>query len=190
MTRQRLSSVMAAGIVLAILGALSLEGCKQHEHPSEHPDNAVKSGGLTQDQLADAIEGHIQKEAAAHDRAFPITDERSGQQLRLTLVKVHRDKLTKVGQDRYFACVDFKAPDGKLFDVDFFMDGPDREKLTFSKFTIHKEDGKERYTWHEEGGVWKQKPVEAVEESKEEPPKQSEKQPAEQPQEHPSEHPK
>jgi len=186
MTRQRLSCVMAAGVVLAIMGVSFLVGCRR----AEHPENAGKSGGLTKDQLADAIEGHIQMEAAAHDGAFPISDERSGQQLHLTPVKVHRDKLTKVGQDRYFACVDFKAPDGKLFDVDFFMDGPDKEELTFSKFTIHKEDGKERYTWHEEGGVWKQKPVEAVEEPKEEPPKQSQKQPAEQPKEHPSEHPK
>ncbi len=186
MTRQRLSVAMAAGIVLAILGVLPLEGCKRHEHPSEHPDNAGKSGSLTKDQLADAIEGHIQKEAAAHDGAFPISDEKSGQQLHLTLVKVHRDKLTKVGQDRYFACVDFKAPDGKLFDVDFFMDGPDKEKLTFSKFTIHKEDGKERYTWHEEGGQWKQEPIETADEPKE----KAAEQPTEHPQEHPSEHPK
>ena len=176
-----LSRVVAAAITLAILGVLSLEGCKRLEHPSEHPGDAGKTGDLTKDQLADAIQGYIQKEAVAHDGAFPISDEKSGQQLRLTLAKVHRDKLAKVGQDHYFACVDFKAPDGKVYDVDFFMKGPDKDRLAFSKFTIHKENGKERYTWHEEGGVWKQEPIETAEQPKE--------QPSERAKEHPSEHP-
>ncbi len=182
MIGQRSSVAMAAAIALTILGILSLAGCKRLEHPSEHPGDAGKKGDLTKDQLADAIQGYIQKEAATHDGAFPISDEKSGKQLRLTLAKVHRDKLARVGQDHYFACVDFKAPDGKVYDVDFFMDGPDKDKLTFSKFLIHKEDGKERHTWHEEDGLWKQKPVEAVEQPKE--------QPSEHPKEHPSEHPK
>jgi hypothetical protein len=37
------------------------------------------------------------------------------------------------------------------------MEGPDKEHLTTTEVTVHKKDGKARYTWHEEGGLWKKK---------------------------------
>ena len=97
----------------------------------------------------------------------------------MTLDKVHRDRLSKVGKDTYFACADFRTPEGKIYDLDVFMKGPDKDNLTFSEFMVHKEAGKERYTWYEQGGVWKKKPVGTAPE-----------QPKKRPTEHPSEHPK
>ncbi len=173
-------------VVLAItLACLSANGCKKREHPAEHPAEAPKESGLTKDQLADAIEAYINGQAAANEGYFPITDEKTGGQLQMTLVKVHRERLAKVGPDHYFACVDFKTPEGKLYDVDFFMKGPDRDNLTFSEFMIHKEDGRERYTWHEENGIWKTEPVEAAEQPAE-PPKEEPNAPPEEEQSSPA----
>ena len=188
--------------VLAImLTYLSTNGCKKREHPVEHPESSAEKAALTQDQLADAIEAYIKSQAAANEGYFPITDEKTGQQLQMTLVKVHRERLAKVGEDRYFACVDFETPDGKLYDVDFFMKGPDKDNLIFSEFMIHKEDGRERYTWYEEGGIWQINPVETAEQPEEQPKEEPNEPPAEEPNEpntppeepnkpeHPTEHP-
>jgi len=73
--------------------------------------------------------------------------------------KVHRARLSKVADDKYFACADFTTKDGKVYDLDVFMVGPDKDSLEFSEFSVHKEDGVERYTWYEEDGLWKKKDV-------------------------------
>jgi hypothetical protein len=156
-----------AAVVSIALACISIK-CYCAEHP-EHPTGKQKPAGLTKDQLADAIEAYIKKEAAANNGNFPITDEKSGEKLQLTLERVHRERLARVGDDKYFACVDFKNTKGTIYDVDFFMKGTSKENLTFSEFMIHKVDGKARYTWHEENGVWKRKPVESAEQPKEKP---------------------
>ena len=176
-----------AAVVAAALACMPMSGCR--EHPGEHP-SASQGSDLTKEQLADAIEAYIQKQAAAHDGAFPIVDEKSGQDLHLTLIRVHRERLAKVGADHYFACVDFKSPEGKVYDVDFFMKGTDKDNLAFSEFMIHKEDGKERYTWYQENGIWRRKPVGEAGQPAEKPKEQPKEHPTEHPTEHPSEHPK
>lgn len=166
--------------VLAIaLAYLSITGCKNHEHPAEHPSASGEDTSVTKDQLADAIEAYVEKEAVAHGGYFLAFDGKTDQELKLTLDKVHRARLSKVGRDTYFACADFRTPEGKIYDLDVFMKGSDKDNLTFSEFMIHKEAGKERYTWYEQGGVWKKKPVGTATE-----------QPKEHPTEHPSEHPR
>lgn len=114
-------------------------------------------------------------------------DEKTGEMLKLKLDRVHRERLSRVGENTYFACADFITPDGKVYDLDVFMEGTDKDNMKFSKFTIHKEAGKERYTWYEEGGLWKQK---LVAEAAEEHPKEKEKEhPEEKEKEPPKEHP-
>ena len=41
--------------------------------------------------------------------------------LALELVKVHDDRFSSLGGNKYFACVDMKGADGKMYDIDFFM---------------------------------------------------------------------
>lgn len=168
-------------VVLLLIASL----CFAAEKPkaAEHPGAAMgKADELTKAELADAVAAYIKKEASANKGFFPITDDKTGQKLNLELEKVHRERLSKVGKDQYFACVDFKTADGKKkYDIDFFMKGTNKNNLTFSEFVIHKENGKERYKWYEEGGVWKKKPVEETKKSQEQPVKP----PAEKPAEHP-----
>ena len=174
--------VAVSAIVLAYLSI----NCYAGEHP-EHPTGKEKPAGLTKEQLADSIEAYIQKAAADNNGNFPVTDEKTGEKLQMKLINVHRERLSKVGPEEYFACVDFKSAEGKMYDVDFFMKGSSKDNLTFSEFMIHKVQGKARYTWYEENGVWKRK---SVEEKPKEKPKEEPNEPNEQPKEHPHEHPK
>lgn len=148
--------------VIVVLG-VSMWGCKDHEHPTEHPDEhpakTSEQTSISKDQLADAVEAYVAKESAGESGYFEAVDEKTGQTLQLKLDKVHRKRLSKVGDDLYFACADFTTPQGKVYDLDVFMKGKDKDSLSFSKFSIHKEDGVERYTWYEEDGIWKKKPV-------------------------------
>ncbi len=142
-------------ILAFVLVSLVVTGCKKHEHP----EGAQKQTGITKDELADAIESYVKKESETHEGYFVVFDKEAGEELKLTLDKVHRKRLSKVGEELYFACADFKTPEGKIYDLDVFMTGTNKDNLTFSKFMVHKETGKERYTWYEEGGIWKTKPV-------------------------------
>jgi hypothetical protein len=74
--------------------------------------------------------------------------------LALDLIKVHDDRFSSLGGDKYFACVDMRGTDGKIYDIDFFMVvRPD--KLTVTETSVHKINGKPLYNWKQENGVWK-----------------------------------
>ena len=64
------------------------------------------------------------------------------------------DRLTGLGNDVYFACADFQASNGKVYDLDIFMNGKSSENLGVTKIIVHKEDGVQRYSWREKDGVW------------------------------------
>ena len=129
------------------------------EHPQEEgsPDVAVER--LTVDQLAEAITEWVEEEAAANGGFVVIEHPDTGDTLELKLDKVHRERLSRVGEQTYFACADFVGRDGTPYDLDVFMRGPNREALETTEVTLHKENGVARYTWYEEDGVWKKRPA-------------------------------
>lgn len=138
------------------------------EHP-EHPEEAKhpKAPPLTKETLAQAIRAHI--EASLQEGYFLFTDPEGGEALKLTLLKVHEDKLASLGDQVYFACTDFRGTNAHTYDLDFFLKDAGDGKLTVTDTMLHKKDGKPRYLWKEEKGVWKRLP----------PPKSSEAPPAE-----------
>jgi len=77
--------------------------------------------------------------------------------LELELIKIHKDKLAGLGDDTYFVCADFKATDGNTYDIDIFMQGKSKDDLKPTEKIVHKINGKPRYKWYEEGGIWKRK---------------------------------
>jgi hypothetical protein len=102
------------------------------------------SGGLKE-----FISGYSAKSA---DKKFHMPYQRKD--LALDLVKVHDDRFSSLGGNKYFACVDMKGNDGRMYDIDFFMTvGSD--KLTVTETSVHKINGKPLYNWKEEKGVWK-----------------------------------
>lgn len=127
------------------------------EHPKEHPkEHPQDKAALNPETLAEEIEQYVNNESKLKGGYFLLYDEKSKTPLVLTLDKVHKDKLSKVGDDNYFACSDFKGTDGKNYDLDFFMKKSD-SGLIVTELTVHKVNGAPRYTWFEEEGLWKRK---------------------------------
>ena len=90
------------------------------------------------------------------DKKFHMPYQRKD--LALDLIKVHDDRFSSLGGDKYFACVDMKGSDGRIYDIDFFLvlrPG----KLTVTETSVHKINGKPLYNWKEEKGIWKKVPI-------------------------------
>jgi len=126
------------------------EETKKSEHP-EHPNKGGKE--VSTADISAGIKKHIAAESKkSSDKKFHTNYE--GKDLALDLVKVHDDRLSSLGDGKYFACVDMKATDGTTYDIDFFMSGrPGAMKVT--ETSVHKVNGKPLYNWKEENGVWK-----------------------------------
>jgi len=101
------------------------------------------------DGLKRFIRGYAEK---SPDKKFHIPYQRKD--LALDLVKIHDDRFSSLGGDKYFACVDMKGNDGKIYDIDFFM-SVKPGKLSVTETSVHKINGKPLYNWKEEKGVWK-----------------------------------
>jgi len=144
-------------IVTAFLSTLALaQEKKEHpkeEHPKEHPEHPKTAKKMSTDDIDKAIRAHIEKTAAASGGKFPVKDDVLNKTWDLELVKVHNDKLQALADGRYFACVDFKAADGTMVDVDFFMKKAG-DALEVTDTTVHKINGKARYGYQEKDGVW------------------------------------
>lgn len=130
------------------------EQSKQSEHP-EHPEQAVKQTASIE-SMAKAIEDYVTSDSELKGGYFLIYDQKAQLPLLLNMTKVHKERLAKVGDNLYFACCDFKEKSGKMFDLDFFMEAENGE-LFVTEVMIHKEEGKARYSWFEENGIWKRK---------------------------------
>jgi hypothetical protein len=99
--------------------------------------------------LKEFISGYAAKSA---DKKFHMPYNRKD--LALDLVKVHDDRFSSLGGNKYFACVDMKGSDGKMYDIDFFM-AVQGSKLNVTETSVHKINGKPLYNWKQEGSVWK-----------------------------------
>jgi hypothetical protein len=129
---------------------------KEETKTGEHPEHPKKGGGekkVTKSEISAGIKQHIRTESGkSADKKFHVNYE--GKDLALDLIKVHDDRLSSLGDEKYFACVDMKATDSTTYDIDFFMSGkPGAMKVT--ETSVHKVNGKPLYNWKEEGGVWK-----------------------------------
>ncbi len=164
MTGQRiLGSVVIVTVALWAMACRANAAEHPAEQPAEHPKAAKqevkKAEPVTKEELAKAIEEYVKKDARLKGGYFLVYDKVAKKALVLTLDKVHKKRLATLGHQKYFACADFRTPEGKVYDLDIFMKGPSKDQLKVKKITVHKEDGKARYTWYEEGGVWKMKPA-------------------------------
>jgi hypothetical protein len=99
--------------------------------------------------LKEFISGYAAK---SPDKKFHIPFQRKD--LALDLVKVHDDRFSSLGGSKYFACVDMKGKDGRMYDIDFVMN-VQTDKLTVTETSVHKINGKPLYNWKQQGGVWK-----------------------------------
>jgi hypothetical protein len=134
----------------------------QQSQPQQLPQTrtGAPQAAMTEATMSDAsdglkrfISGYAAKSA---DKKFHMPYQRKD--LALDLVKLHDDRFSSLGGDKYFACVDMKGADGKIYDIDFFM-VLQPGKLTVKETSVHKINGKPLYNWKEQKGVWKKVPV-------------------------------
>ena len=138
----------------------------QGEHPTttkkvEHPTSSitpqiVQGEKITMQNLARAIEDFVEADIILRG-AFLVIDPKTNAVLKLRLEKVHKERLSHIGEDIYFACADFNAKNGKVYDLDIFLQGSNTDNLTVTEISVHKEDGTARYGWQEENGIWSKK---------------------------------
>src|SRR6266545_3359210 len=153
--------IISIAVALFVTPTMSSFAQEHPEHPTkkeetkkgEHPKKGGEEKKVTKSEISAGIKKHISSESGkSSDKKFHTNYE--GKDLALDLIKVHDDRLSSLGEGKYFACVDMKAADGKTYDIDFFMSGkPGNMKVT--ETSVHKVNGKPLYNWKEENGVWK-----------------------------------
>ena len=138
-----------------LLVSLSFMG-EHPEHP-EHPEYpSKKTTPVSAQAVGKAVAEFIASDAKLKGGKFMVFDGTTNEVLQLDLLKIHMDRLTGIGNDTYFACADFQASNGKVYDLDIFMNGKTPDNLDVSEIIVHKEEGVQRYGWREEKGVWVQ----------------------------------
>ena len=142
--------------IIFIICAISML-VAQGEHPTTSITPQIVQGEkITLQNLARAIKGFVEADIILRG-AFLVIDPNTDTVLKLNLEKVHKERLSHVGEDIYFACADFNAENGKVYDLDIFLHGTNTDNLTVTEISVHKEDGTARYGWQEENGIWSKK---------------------------------
>ena len=120
----------------------------------EHPEHPTAEKKISVDDLEKAIKEKIAEKAKDDGGVFKLQDDVLHKTWELELIKVHRDKLTRLEDGTYFACVDMKPKAGSdVVDVDFFLKDTGG-KLAFSDMAVHKVNGAPRYNWEKKGDRW------------------------------------
>ena len=150
-------AVLAASI--GILAAVTLSPACSRGMTGDGKDDATITSEQQLDEVAQFIRNHVENEEPKG--MVTIENPDTGETLELKLDKVHRKRLAKIEADTYFVCADFKADDGTVYDLDFFVrrKNGDAFKLIKDKTSLHKVAGEPRYTWYydEVDGVWKKR---------------------------------
>src|SRR5437016_10860566 len=149
--------IITVAIALFFTPAALVSAAEHPEHP-EHPQKG-KAGKkqVSKSDISAGIKKNIDTETKkSSDGKFHVNYQ--SQDLALDLIRVHDDRLSDLGGGKYFACVDMKAADGKVYDIDFFLTGPPGA-MKVTDTTVHKIDGKPLYDWKEKDGKWQKVPA-------------------------------
>jgi hypothetical protein len=117
------------------------------------PQSETQTLEVTKADISGGMKKYINNHATkSSDKKFHV--KYRGKDLALDLIKVHDDRLSSLGGRKYFACVDMKATDGTIYDIDFFM-AVQPGSMRVTETSVHKVNGRPLYNWKEENGVWK-----------------------------------
>jgi len=146
--------IAAVGLV-----CLAFAGCGRKEGPDEQAASKPPAAkAVATGEIQAGIERHIEEQVRLGGGYFhlPFKDK----ELRLKLVRVHTEYLSKLGPGSYFACVDLVDISGDVYDVDFFLAGEPRA-MKVTETIVHKLNGQPFYAWEQKGdGTWQRLPME------------------------------
>lgn len=119
------------------------------EHPAhEHPVGSKHWTKQMNKEYAEAVEAHVKAAGAA---GLAVKDEVLKKTWSLKLIRIHKSRITHLGDNRFFACADLKPVDKKdknELDLDFYAK-KDGGAWTMEQVLIHKVNGKARYTYND-----------------------------------------
>ncbi len=146
--------LMSAAVVFCLVLAGSI---RQEGQGAEAASAPPATDSAPTADIQAGIEKHIEAQVRRGGGYFKLPYR--NQELRLKLVKVHTEYLSKLGPGRYFACVDLVDTRGDVYDVDFFLAGkPGAMKVT--ETTVHKKNGQPFYAWEQKrDGTWHRIPM-------------------------------
>lgn len=137
------------GLILALLltGPAGL--------PAASQESAAE---LTDEQIPAAVLKHIQTQTGKHG-TFWVLDSVEGKSLSLKFVKMDEARHGRLGSQTYFASASFVDKAGAPVTVDIVLRGPGPDHFELVEVAVREKDGKARYDWRQEGGLWKKQPL-------------------------------
>ena len=146
-------TIISATVVVCLV----LAGCGRNEGQDAPGASAPPVLNSVTADIQAGIERHIEEEVRLGGGYFKLPFR--NQELRLKLVRVHTEYLSKLGPRRYFACVDLVDISGDVYDVDFFLAG-DPAAMKVTETTVHKINGQPFYAWDQKSdGTWQRLPL-------------------------------
>jgi hypothetical protein len=149
---QQLYIPMNTPLILAVLVASffiisgSLLATDEHPGPPQQQPLVVSDAEVFAG-VKKYIYTYAQKSA---DKKFHI--QSGGKDVALDLIAIHADRLSDLGGNKHFVCVDMKAANGATYDIDFFITVRSGT-LSVTEASVHKINGKPLYNWKEQNGI-------------------------------------
>lgn len=101
------------------------------------------------------IESYIKKDSARKGGFFTIFDPDAGVAVPLDYERVNQ--VLDLGNGTHVACVGMSTPEGRKYDLDFFIRGDTPHDLNITRIMIHSDAEQSRYEWYQEGAHWKRR---------------------------------
>src|SRR5262249_33451645 len=115
---------------------------------TENSQNATQSLIVSDAEIFGGVRKYIYTYAQkSADKKFHVRS--GGKDVTLDLVKIHDDQRSHLGGNKYFVCVDMKAANGTIYDIDFFL-AIHPGVLSVTETSVHKINGKPLYNWKEQ----------------------------------------
>jgi hypothetical protein len=147
---------------MGVVACLVLAGCGQKEGQDAPGASAPPLPDSINADIQAGIESHIENQVRSGGGYFKLPFRDKG--LRLKLVRVHTEYLSKLVPHHYFACVDMVDISGDVYDIDFFLAG-DPAAMKVTETTVHKINGQPFYAWEQgRDGTWQRVPVKGASE--------------------------
>jgi len=121
-----------------------------HEHAGTPQVEAPKPVEPTHEEIRMAMQTYALEVTNKNGGFFPIHDDKTGQDRKLTFQRVH-ERVGKLStRDGYFSCADFTdQTTEEALDVDFWVTMKEGGQLEVTASEVHKVNGKPRFTYNE-----------------------------------------